>query len=175
MFNHTADGKGKPYVHEKNINTPVIGPEFEILSKKSMDYYEKMKAKGENVYIDKLKYEEFMLLGEIELSKRFSNIEEKHIKEQHNYESANELEYMQEFSMEGEDFGDEEANNIHPEKGSLMEFEDTISNRVLHFDYSDRQKAALHKALDAKIPKNAIMEFFYPEVSAEKMDSIIEQ
>ena len=35
-------------------------------------YYEKLKDKGENVYIDSLTYEQFMMLGDAELSRRFS-------------------------------------------------------------------------------------------------------
>ena len=40
----------------------IIGPLFEILSEKAVKHYEKMKDKGENVYIDILTYEQFMLL-----------------------------------------------------------------------------------------------------------------
>jgi len=50
----------------------LIGPPFEILSDKAVKYYEKLKDKGENVYIDSLTYEQFMMLGDAELSRRFS-------------------------------------------------------------------------------------------------------
>ena len=52
MFNQTADGKGKPYVHQIRGTDNLIGPPFEILSDKAVKYYEKLKDKGENVYID---------------------------------------------------------------------------------------------------------------------------
>ena len=39
---------------------------------KAVKHYEKMKDKGENVYIDTLTYDEFMMLGDTELSRRFS-------------------------------------------------------------------------------------------------------
>ena len=42
------------------------------MSEKAIKHYEKMKDKGENVYIDTLTYEQFMLLGDKELSRRFS-------------------------------------------------------------------------------------------------------
>ena len=72
MFNQTADGKGKAYVHKTQGADRIIGPPFEILSEKAIKHYEKMKDKGENVYIDTLTYEQFMLLGDKELSRRFS-------------------------------------------------------------------------------------------------------
>ena len=72
MFNQTADGKGEPYVHQIRGADNLIGPPFEILSDKAVKYYEKLKDKGENVYIDSLTYEQFMMLGDAELSRRFS-------------------------------------------------------------------------------------------------------
>ena len=65
------DGKGKAYVHKTQGADRIIGPPFEILSEKAIKHYEKMKDKGENVYIDTLTYEQFMLLGDKELSRRF--------------------------------------------------------------------------------------------------------
>ena len=72
MFNQTADGKGEPYVHQIRGADNLIGPPFEILSDKAVKYYEKLRDKGENVYIDSLTYEQFMMLGDAELSRRFS-------------------------------------------------------------------------------------------------------
>ena len=43
MFNQTADGKGKPYVHQIRGTDNLIGPPFEILSDKAVKYYEKLK------------------------------------------------------------------------------------------------------------------------------------
>lgn len=69
MFNQTADGKGKAYVHNTQGADRIIGPPFEILSEKAVKHYEKMKDKGENVYIDTLTYEQFMMLGDAELNR----------------------------------------------------------------------------------------------------------
>ena len=63
---------GEPYVHQIRGADNLIGPPFEILSNKAVKYYEKLKDKGENVYIDSLTYEQFMVLGDAELSRRFS-------------------------------------------------------------------------------------------------------
>ena len=43
---------GEPYVHQIRGADNLIGPPFEILSDKAVKYYEKLKDKGENVYID---------------------------------------------------------------------------------------------------------------------------
>ncbi len=77
MFNQTADGKGEPYVHQIRGAENLIGPPFEILSDKAVKYYEKLRDKGENVYIDSLTYEQFMMLGDAELSRRFSMQDER--------------------------------------------------------------------------------------------------
>ena len=92
-----------------------------------MDHYEKLKEKGENVYIDELKYEEFMLLGETELNYRFTSLEEKEQKEKLNQEQAQELEYSQEAEVKQK-----------PESAPIREkpeWEDTLTNRMLHWNY----------------------------------------
>ena len=96
MFNQTADGKGKAYVHKTQGADRIIGPPFEILSEKAIKHYEKMKDKGENVYIDTLTYEQFMLLGDKELSRRFSMQDEAEQKAKIDREQANEFEYADE-------------------------------------------------------------------------------
>lgn len=49
---------------------------------KAVKHYEKMKDKGENVYIDTLTYDEFMMLVDTELSRRFSLQDEAEQKEE---------------------------------------------------------------------------------------------
>ena len=63
---------------------------------KAVKYYEKLKDKGENVYIDSLTYEQFMMLGDAELSRRFSMQDEAEQKAKIDREQANELEYVDE-------------------------------------------------------------------------------
>ena len=72
IANQTADGKREPYVHQIRGADNLIGSPFEILSDKAVKYYEKLKDKCENVYIESLTYEQFMMLGDAELSRRFS-------------------------------------------------------------------------------------------------------
>ena len=40
---------------------------------------------------------------------------------------------------------------------------------MLHWDYSEAQKEELRKAIAKKIAKDAIMQYFYPDVSVETM------
>lgn len=75
-FVQTADGKGIPYVHvprqEKNGREP-----YRLPAEKSLSYFEELKKKGGNVYVDTLTYEEFGLLTELDVKKRFSEIKNK--------------------------------------------------------------------------------------------------
>ena len=129
MFNQTADGKGKTYVHKMQGADSIIGPPFEILSEKAIKHYEKMKDKGENVYIDTLTYGQFMMLGDKELSRRFSMQDEAEQKAKIDREQANELEYADE-SQKAEDSdstsgGEKPVRNPEREK---LKWEDTIAN-----------------------------------------------
>ena len=47
-------------------------PHFRFRQIKQLAIIEKQKHKGENVYIDFLTYEQFMMLGDAELRRRFS-------------------------------------------------------------------------------------------------------
>lgn len=172
MFNQTADGKGEPYVHEIRSDDNLIGPPFEILSDKAVKHYEKMKEKGENVYIDTLTYDEFMMLGDTELNRRFSMQDEAEQKAKIDREQANELEYVDE-SQKADDSGsnntgDKPVRNPEREK---PKWEDTITNRMLHWSYTPEQKEEVKKALAAGVPKATILTYFYPEVTVEKMSS----
>ena len=175
MFNQTADGKGKAYVHNTQGADRIIGPPFEILSEKAVKHYEKMKDKGENVYIDTLTYEQFMLLGDKELSRRFSMQDEAEQKAKIDREQANELEYADE-SQKAEDSdnsgGEQPVRNPEREK---PKWEDTITNRMMHWSYTAEQKEEVKKALAAGVPKATILTYFYPEVTVEKMSSYRKQ
>ena len=177
MFNQTADGKGEPYVHQIMGADNLIGPPFEILSDKAVKYYEKLKDKGENVYIDSLTYEQFMMLGDAELSRRFSMQDEAEQKAKIDREQANELEYVDE-SQKSDATESANASNgstgakpvRNPER-EKPKWEDTITNRMLHWSYTPEQKEEVKKALAAGVPKATILTYFYAEVTVEKMSS----
>ena len=167
MFNQTVDGKGKPYEHQVAKESNLIGPPFEILSKKAVEHYEKLQKKGENIYIDSLSYDEFMLLGDSELSRRFSELEEESEKEKLNRSQDNELEYSQEPA--------EEVKTADTGKKKEEEWEDNIMNRMMHWSYTVEQKNQVQRAMANKLPKSLILSFFYPETSAGEMEKIISQ
>ncbi len=50
-------------------------------------------------------------------------------------------------------------------------WEDTITNRMMHWSYTAEQKEEVKKALAAGVPKATILTYFYPEVTVEKMSS----
>ena len=50
-------------------------------------------------------------------------------------------------------------------------WEDTITNRMLHWSYTPEQKEEVKKALAAGVPKSTILTYFYPEVTVDKMSS----
>ena len=177
MFNQTADGKGEPYVHQIRGADNLIGPPFEILSDKAVKYYEKLRDKGENVYIDSLTYEQFMMLGDAELSRRFSMQDEAEQKAKIDREQANELEYVDE-SQKSDDAesanassGSAGAKPVRNPEREKPKWEDTITNRMLHWSYTPEQKEEVKKALAAGVPKATILTYFYPEVTVEKMSA----
>ena len=177
MFNQTADGKGEPYVHQIRGADNLIGPPFEILSDKAVKYYEKLKDKGENVYIDSLTYEQFMMLGDAELSRRFSMQDEAEQKAKIDREQANELEYVDESQKSdasesaNASSGSAGAKPVRNPEREKPKWEDTITNRMLHWSYTLEQKEEVKKALAAGVPKATILTYFYPEVTVEKMSS----
>ena len=50
-------------------------------------------------------------------------------------------------------------------------WEDTITNRMLHWSYTPEQKEEVMKALVSGVPKSTILTYFYPEVSVVKLSS----
>lgn len=76
-FPQTADGGGEAYIHKTDKKNGILGPVMELLSHEALNYYEKRKKKGENIYIQKMSYEELRLLGETDWQKMFTNKEEK--------------------------------------------------------------------------------------------------
>lgn len=103
MFSQTADGDGVPYVHKPATEGGTIGPGFTILNEKALAYYEGLKEKGEPVYIDEIPYEDFMLLGQVDMEKRFMDLDEQEKRDRLNEEMVPELEYA--FDMENETGG----------------------------------------------------------------------
>ena len=146
-FDQTADGKGKPYVHAPGISGGGQGQPFQLLTPKALSYYEELKKKGENVYIDKIDYKDFELLTDAGMKKRFISME-----------------------AEPERAADKEDK---PEAGGRrIEGEDTIMNRMAQWKYSKEQKDELHKMIALGMPTKTILAVFYPETDVIKMREI---
>lgn len=163
MFKQTADGGGKPYEHERTDVDGLIGPPFQLLTKDSLNYFEKLKESGENIYIDEISYEAFMLLGQAEMNKRFSDLDEAQQKARFNKEQENELEY--------DEVSEITNKPINREKYRLNG-EDSFTARTAQWEFTDEQLAALELARQKGVPKRQLYKFFYPSVSAEKMRKI---
>ena len=125
----------------------------------------------------KVEDEQFMMLGDAELSRRFSMQDEAEQKAKIDREQANELEYVDESqkadstataSGSSGNAGGKPVRNPEREK---PKWEDTITNRMLHWSYTPEQKEELKMALAAGIPRATILTYFYPEVTVEKMSS----
>lgn len=171
-FNQTADGDGEPYIHTPNQKNNLIGKPFELLSPKAVSFFETLKDKGENVYIDSLTYEEFMLLGELDVQRRFTDMDEAQQKAKLNYEQDSELEYVDESEAGNSSAGGTaQAQNVPLPK---LVGEDSITNRMVTWKYSTEQKSELRKLLEAQMPKEEILKFFYPDTPVEQMTEIRE-
>jgi len=171
-FNQTADGDGEPYIHIPSQKNNLIGKPFELLSPKAVSFFQMLKDKGENVYIDSLTYEEFMLLGELDVQRRFTDMDEAQQKAKLNSEQDSELEYVDESEAESSSTGGTaQAQNVPLPK---LKGEDSITNRMVTWKYSTEQKSELRKLLEAQMPKEEILKFFYPDTPVEQMTEIRE-
>ena len=117
------------------------------------------------------------MLGDAELSRRFSMQDEVEQKAKIDREQANELEYVDE-SQKSDVTESANASNgsagVKPVRNPEREkpkWEDTITNRMLHWSYTPEQKEEVKKALAAGVPKATILTYFYPEVTVERMSS----
>lgn len=106
-----------------------------------------------------------MLLGDVEMSKRFTKLDEKEQKEKLNQELEAELEYAEEMNQKINEMRQVNRANLK---------EDTITNRMIHWPYTKEQKEEARKAMAAKVPQSKILEYFYPETSVEHMIKVRE-
>ena len=163
MFKQTADGGGNPYVHRLKANDEIIGPPYKILSTKELNHYKTLKENGENVYIDKLSYEEFMMIGDKELGWRFQMLDEQEQKDRFNVEQGQELEYSEDYSI------NEMRKNLPKIDGK-----DTILRRMAKWNFTKEQQDEAQKAMLVGVPENKILEYFYPDVEVEEMRRVRE-
>lgn len=178
-FDQTADGKGEPYVHVPGSGGGGQVQPFQLLTPKALSYYEELKKKGGNVYIDKIDYKDFELLTDAGMKKRFISMEEQEQKEQLYREQDNELMYVQEEELENKPGQETAEPERAAEKGDKpeaierrIEGEDTIMNRMAQWKYSKEQKDELHRMIALGMPTKTILAVFYPETDVIKMREI---
>ena len=195
MFGKSADGHGKPFVNEKR-STTLYGKPFEILGEKSLAYYERKQKndpKGE-IYIDTVTYDEFMLLDDLGLATRFSDLADKSEVEKVNETEglSSTLQYMPDAESDDntvsglirsvkqkryEHPGEKPskamlikspAKNTESAEGSGKAPE-TIRARLDLMGFSDAQRKEIERAITENIPENYILTYAYPTNSTVKM------
>lgn len=159
MFEQTEDGGGAAYEHVVDTEGTVLEPPFAILAPKAYRYYEKLQKKGENIYIDKLSYEEFMLLGQVELEQRFMEMEEqKTLHEEQDLEISCEEEEKQ--------LKEEEIPKTEKEQY------EAIAERLMSNAFTTEQIAEVKRAMAVKVPYDVILGYLRPEVPVTEMMEI---
>ena len=180
MFAQSADGEGEPYVHVRNSvsEDSVTEPAFTILNGKALSYYEELQKKGEQVYIDKLSYEEFLLLGQVDLKKRFMDMDEAQTVEEFHEEQAKELMYAQDEVVQPESEKNSEKaeeTGVAENKSKPKDASNNIPYRLMHMSFTKEQKAELQRAMDVRVPKDVILSYFYPDTPVTRMMEIRRQ
>ena len=165
-FEECGMGNGQLYEHKPKKQGTIIGNTFELLSPKAVSYFMKRKENGANIYIDSLSYEQFCVLTEVDMQKRFMEVAEQEEKAKHNEKHTQELEY-EESSASASSSG--EKQQTKGSRNKELVGEDSITNRMVTWTYTKEQKDELRKAMEMKMPKDEILKFFYPEKEAEEM------
>lgn len=163
-FSQTEDGGERPYIHKPKLQKKMLPVEMVGLS--SMDYLEKLKERGE-LDITTLTFNELKLLGDEDLNEALRGVEEKQIRQK----EAELTGYHMEYSADGEEENTDGGENL---KKSKKLGEDTITNRVVEWKFSDEQLEELKKALTLKMPQEEILKYFYPKTTVEMMEKMRE-
>lgn len=53
--------------------------------------------------------------------------------------------------------------------------DESLCDRMLHWAYTEKQKAEVYRAMSEGVPKAVILTYFYPETSVEKMKEAREE
>ena len=163
-FSQTEDGGERPYIHKPKLKKKILP--VEMVGQSSMDYLEKLKEMGE-LDITTLTFNELKLLGDEDLNKALRGVEEKQIRQR----EAELTGYHMEYSADGEE---ENTDSGETFKKPKKLGEDTITNRVVEWKFSDEQLEELKKALTIKMPQKEILKYFYPKTTVEMMEKMRE-
>lgn len=163
-FNQTEDGGERPYIHKPKLKKKILP--VEMVGQSSMNYLEKLKERGE-LDITTLTFNELKLLGDEDLNKALRGMEEKQIIQREAELTGYHMEYSADREEENIDSG-----GIFKKPKKLGE--DTITNRVVEWKFSDEQLEELKKALAIKMPQEEILKYFYPKTTVEMMEKMRE-
>lgn len=198
LFMQSADGNGSPYeCIVRTDDSSMWEKAFEVINNDSLAYYKELRDKGENVYIDSLTCDEFLLLGHGDMEKRFIEMDERRQKQMVDEQMGYELQYMPEDMDMTEDSNVSDDGNAVKEEQQIKK--DTgkqavikkgnpipektdrkdkgknpaveLKNRIYKMHFSSEQLAELKRATDEKIPAEYILTYFYPKNSVITMMS----
>lgn len=151
------------------------GPAFTLLNDKALSYYEELQKKGEKVYIDKMSYQEFLLLGQVGMKKRFMDLDEAQTVQAFHEEQDQELMYSAEETGAAAVETEEQPPAPAAETKKPRDASNSIPYRLMHMSFTKEQKAELKRAMDVRVPKDVILSYFYPDTPVAKMMEIRRQ
>lgn len=165
------------YVPEKMLDRP-----YGILTEPGLKRYKVLKEKGENIYINELKYSEFMLLGDGDLQMKMmaeeNSSDEQAVRDEGEVDTS--LHYVPDEETEKSlvsellDFKKQvEADRSSTETEEKLEAEHSddwpLEKLITSSDFSPEQRKELERAVNDGLPEEYIMTYANPENSVIKM------
>ncbi len=188
-FSQSADGGGDAYIFMPKTADNLLDIPYAILTPEGFLQYEKRKEKGEKVFIDTMTYEEFMMLGEVDMEAHFMEMDQAETEQEYRSteDGAAELAYTPDEETEvsmvaelialrkqamsknksdtGQAWEDEEPVNVSDENNS----DDSLSIRLEHLAFTPAQRLEIKRAQEERIPEAYILTYAMPENSVVKM------
>lgn len=188
-FSQSADGGGDAYIFTPKTADNLLDIPYAILTPEGLLQYEKRKEKGEKVFIDSMTYEEFMMLGEVDMEAHFMEMDQAEAEQEYRIteDGAAELAYTPDEETEvsmvaelialrkqamsknksdtGQAWEDEEPVNISDENNS----DDSLYIRLEHLAFTPAQRLEIKRAQEERIPEAYILTYAMPENSVVKM------
>ena len=175
-LNPVMDDKSHTMEHPRyyqTVNTEVtvsadnIDPGWTILSPEGLKSYEIRRDKGEAVYIDKLTYDEFMLLGEKNFTKRFMDLEYTPDVDTERNLVSELIELRKSVQKENDSSSDTDTSSDDTSGGPFIN--KTIKDLIQDGSFTPGQRRELERAVSDKLPEDYILTYADPENSIVKM------
>lgn len=179
IFLQTADGDGEPYQFIKKTEDHFIGQPYEFLNKQGVEHFVKMKENGENVFIQKLTYEEFMNLDQDRMNEYLLTEQEL----QENREYLKSLEGQMEMKNVPDADMEEQGTKLLSElikaakeskaKEDEMIANETLEERLKRIKFSPQLMKLFNQAVAMKIPEEEILKYAYEGVSMIQLGKFV--